>query len=369
MRKNRKRIAVLSMAAVMALGMSVTALAKDDTKEVKGRLEIRFDGEEPEAGDTMDIPGYTVSHYPEGVRHEVTDEYFDNEEDEFQRGTEPVICLEFESEDDYDFDGFTKSDVKVSGMHTELKKVKKEDDDTTLIVYIEMREISGDMEEPDEAEWSGHKATWSRVDDADQYEVKLYRNDNLVTTVTTSNDYYEFYSYMTKTGDYSFKVRAIHSKDNEKSEWVESDELDLDSDEIYTTGGGTGTGWVQDAKGWWYRNPDGSSVVNAWLFVDNNWFHFNRNGYMETDWQFIDNRWFYLNPVSDGTRGAMKTGWQQINGVWYYLNPVSDGTRGAMMTGYQTIDGKTYYFDNSGAMWANRTAPNGRYLDGSGAMH
>ena len=93
MRKNRKRIAVLSMAAVMALGMSVTALAKDNTKEVKGRLEIRFDGEEPEAGDTMDIPGYTVSHYPEGVRHEVTDEYFDNEEDEFQRGTEPVICL------------------------------------------------------------------------------------------------------------------------------------------------------------------------------------------------------------------------------------------------------------------------------------
>lgn len=89
---------------------------------------------------------------------------------------------------------------------------------------------------------------------------------------------------------------------------------------------------------------------------------------MQTDWQFIDNRWFYLNPVSDGTRGAMKTGWQQINGVWYYLNPVSDGTRGAMMTGYQTIDGKTYYFDDSGAMWANRTAPNGRYLDASGAM-
>lgn len=369
MRKNRKRIAVLSMAAVMALGMSVTALAKDDTKEVKGRLEIRFDGEEPQAGDSMDIPGYTVSRYPEGVRTQVTDEYFDNEEEEFQRGTKPIICLEFESQDDYDFDGFSKSDVKVSGMHTELKKIKKEDDDTTLIVYIEMRKISGDLEEPDETEWSGYTATWSQVDDADHYEVKLYRNDNLVTTVTTSNDYYEFYSYMTKTGDYSFKVRAIHNADNEKSEWVESDELDLDSDEVYTTGGGTGTGWVQDAKGWWYRNPDGSSVVNQWLFVDNNWFHFNRNGYMETDWQFVDNRWFYLNPVSDGTKGAMRVGWQQINGIWYYLNPISDGTRGAMMTGYQTIDGKTYYFDNSGAMWANRTAPNGRYLDGSGAMH
>ena len=42
MRKNRKRIAVLSMAAVMALGMSVTALAKDDTKEVKRSLRLEI---------------------------------------------------------------------------------------------------------------------------------------------------------------------------------------------------------------------------------------------------------------------------------------------------------------------------------------
>ena len=368
MRKSVKGIAALSAAALLALGMSVTAFAKDDIEDVSGRLEIRFDGEEPEAGDNMDIPGYTVTNWPTGVINQVSDEYFDDEEDEFTRGTKPVICLEFEAESGYDFDKYSKSSVKVSGMHTKLKKIKKDDDDTTLIVYIEMREISGDLEEPDEVEWSDKTATWSQVDDANKYEVKLYRNDGLVQTVSTTNDYYDFYSYMTKTGDYYFKVRAICTSDDEKSEWVESDNIDIDSSEVYTISGGSGAGWIQDANGWWYRNADGSSVVNAWLFVDNNWFHFNRNGYMQTDWQFIDNRWFYLNPVSDGTRGAMKTGWQQINGVWYYLNPVSDGTRGAMMTGYQTIDGKTYYFDDSGAMWANRTAPNGRYLDASGAM-
>ena len=245
MKRSVKGIAALSAAALLALGMSVTAFAKDDIKDVSGKLEIRFDGEEPEAGDNMDIPGYSVTHWPEGVNEQVTDEYFDDEEDEFTRGTKPVICLEFESESVYDFDRLSKSNVKVSGMHTKLKKIKKEDDDTTLIVYIEMRKISGDLEEPDEAEWSDKTATWSQVDDANKYEVKLYRNDGLVQTVSTANDYYDFYSYMTKPGDYYFKVRAICTSDDEKSEWTESDNIDIDSSEVYTISGGSGAGWMQ----------------------------------------------------------------------------------------------------------------------------
>lgn len=372
MRRSVKGIAALSMAALLALGMSVTAFAKEERTEI-GKITITVSGEDPEAGDNMDVPGVSLSGSTEGLVDGTTpyDVYFDDEDDEFIRGTKPVLCVELQAKDDYYFKSSSKSKFSVKregGIHATFKKAKREDDNSTAIVYIELAKVSGDLEEPEEAEWSDKTATWSQVNDANKYEVKLYRNDGLVETVSTTNDYYDFYSYMTKPGDYYFKVRAVCTSDDEKSEWLESDNIDIDSSEVYTISGGAGAGWIQDANGWWYRNADGSTVVNTWLFVDNNWFHFNRNGYMQTDWQFIDNRWFYLNPVSDGTRGAMRTGWQQINGVWYYLNPVSDGTRGAMMTGYQTIDGKTYFFDDSGAMWANRTAPNGRYLDASGAM-
>ena len=90
---------------------------------------------------------------------------------------------------------------------------------------------------------------------------------------------------------------------------------------------------------------------------------------MMTGWIYVDNNWFYLNPVSDGTRGAMKTGWQAIDGAWYYLNPVSDGTRGARKTSYQMIDGKWYFFDTAtGAMWVNRQAPNGKWIDANGVV-
>lgn len=57
MRKSVKGIAALSAAALLALGMSVTAFAKDDIEDVSGRLEIRFDGEEPEAGGQYGYPG------------------------------------------------------------------------------------------------------------------------------------------------------------------------------------------------------------------------------------------------------------------------------------------------------------------------
>ena len=106
------------------------------------------------------------------------------------------------------------------------------------------------------------------------------------------------------------------------------------------------------------------AYAGTWKYVNDQWkYQRGTNKFAYNEWIKDNGKYYYI-----GNDGIMKTGWQQINGVWYYLNPVSDGTRGAMMTGYQTIDGKTYYFDDSGAMWANRTAPNGRYLDASGAM-
>ena len=66
----------------------------------------------------------------------------------------------------------------------------------------------------------------------------------------------------------------------------------------------------------------------------------------------------------------MKTGWLNLGGTYYYLNPISDGTRGARKTGYQNIDGKWYFFDlNTGALWMNRTVPNGKWADANGVIN
>ena len=72
----------------------------------------------------------------------------------------------------------------------------------------------------------------------------------------------------------------------------------------------------------------------------------------------VNGRWYYMN-----SSGAMQTGWQRLNGQWYYLDP-----SGAMLTGWQAINGKWYYLGSNGVMYANTTTPDGRYVDGSGAL-
>ena len=99
-------------------------------------------------------------------------------------------------------------------------------------------------------------------------------------------------------------------------------------------------GWMQDSTGWWYRNADGTYPVNQWQLIDNKWYHFDRNGYMQIGWLQLGNTWYYLN-----TDGGMVTGWQMIGGSEYYFVE-----SGEMSVGWRSIDGTYYYFVPSGAM-------------------
>lgn len=67
------------------------------------------------------------------------------------------------------------------------------------------------------------------------------------------------------------------------------------------------SGWIYepDVDKWWYRNADGSYLIDTWLEYDGNWYHFDSSGWMQTGFQFINGNWFYLNEKHDGTRGAM----------------------------------------------------------------
>lgn len=73
----------------------------------------------------------------------------------------------------------------------------------------------------------------------------------------------------------------------------------------------TGGDWIQDVKGWWYKNPDGSYPKNAWLQVSYNnksdWYYFDEQGYMQTGWKLINGKWYYMYEQTEGTnvKGAM----------------------------------------------------------------
>ena len=204
---------------------------------------------------------------------------------------------------------------------------------------------------------------------------------------------YNFYPYMTKEGDYTFKVRTVPHTDEQKrygkkSEWTESDSKYLDEDEVsdgsgqdnsssgssgggITPGGGTtDVGWRQENNVWYFKYPDGNYIKNNWLLWNSKWYLFDNNGKMLTGWQQKDGHWYYF----DTGYGGMKTGWLKEGDKWYYLNPNQGGPEGAMISNcWLTINGKTYFINQSGVMMEGWYQVSGKWYyfypgDGSKAV-
>ena len=94
--------------------------------------------------------------------------------------------------------------------------------------------------------------------------------------------------------------------------------------------------WVQDSKGWWYKNTDNSYPKNEWKEIDSKWYVFNAEGYMITGWYYSNSNWYFLDQS-----GKLLTGWIETNGNRYYLEPAGKDTKpkGAMYVDEMTEDG------------------------------
>ncbi len=412
----------LSLALCLAMLPVLPAYGADNREKISSiKLTVTCETK-PEAGKEIGTVSVAISD----GRVEVTEpaHFVDTDEDVWIRGEIPTIQVELSVKEPAKYRFTSSTKVTASGARSEVHSKRVLDSGDGLRVELRLPKVAGDLEETVDFYWDGRRARWSDVDGADKYEVRLYRGNTLVTTITTTGTGYNFYPHMNRAGEYTFRVRGLSSSDGEKGPWSErSDEFYLSSGDVYTGAtpgddssngpGSTGTpgnpgnsggpgsgstnwnaGWNQDQQGWFYRQADGNPVRSNWIYVDNNWFYLGADGYMCTGWIYVDNNWFYLNPVSDGTKGAMKTGAVCVDGRWYYLNPVSDGTRGAvktgwvwidnqlyymdpsegqpggaMKTGYHRIDGGLYYLDpGSGILWRGRNIPDGRWADENGRI-
>ena len=129
--------------------------------------------------------------------------------------------------------------------------------------------------------------------------------------------------------------------------------------------------WQRDAKGWWILNPDGSYPKSQWLWINNRWYYFNLEGYMQTGWLFYNNAWYYFEEGEGSEQGKMCIGWKEIRGFWYYFSEEVGAENGKMCTGWQEVQKKWYYLNpasgqDNGKMLAN-TKVDGYSLGTDGA--
>ena len=163
MRHNLKAAAVSALAIMAALTMSVPVYAADKKiSEVKFRVNSK-----PEAGDSIGDPDVEVTK----GNVEITEQEFDNDDSEWERGDKPVIYLTIEANDGYQLSG-----TKLSATKSSYKVTKRSGDKSEWKVKITMSSVDGDLDTVEDLNWSNRTAQWDDVSAASKYEVKLYRN-------------------------------------------------------------------------------------------------------------------------------------------------------------------------------------------------
>ena len=138
----------------------------------------------------------------------------------------------------------------------------------------------------------------------------------------------------------------------------------------------TKAGWQKDEIGWWYLRENGTYPAGEWEPVNETWYHFDAQGYMQTGWLNLDGTWYYLN--ADGSmakdtwigtyyvdaNGAwVVEGWQNSAYGWWYQRANGSYPHNE----WEIINGIWYYFDSNGYMLADTNTPDGYYVDENGA--
>lgn len=91
----------------------------------------------------------------------------------------------------------------------------------------------------------------------------------------------------------------------------------------------------------------------------NKWYHFDKNGYMQSGWIEVKKIKYFLNPS-----GVMVSNdWSIQNGKWYYFND-----SGAMQTGWVNWKDKWYYMNADGSMSTNIKTPDGYAVNDKGEL-
>lgn len=194
---------------------------------------------------------------------------------------------------------------------------------------------------PQNVRWEGTNACWDEAEDAYQYQVYIYKNGNKQdTTVNTSSLSINLSGYMKEKGRYTFRVRVRDRISDEYGAYSESSDVYVqEKDQVTQTrtqrtsktsnrtsnkkpqatgnpGPGIASkGWIQDKNGWWFKNEDGTYLAGGWHKIEDQWYYFNAEGYMQTGWLVLEGQQFYCYP--DGSRAA---GWIKLDEGYYYFD-------------------------------------------------
>ena len=271
----KKVILTASLAAI--LSMSTLFWAYGQARSITSvPLSFSWDGE-PKGGELVG----TVQADSSSKEFTVEGAEYTKRDDQWNYGEQPVAEVELSANTDYRFSSTNRGVFSISGCNARFQSARIEDDGSTMILQVSFPSIDGALPAVTAVSWDGDTAVWDGVSGAGSYEVQLYRNDKLLTTQTSKEASLDLSSYINVEGDYTFSVRAAGSYRSQSGSWSERSEARtiLYEDAWHIANGE----WEKKPNGWRYVYKNGAYPISTWRCINEAWYFFNEEGYMESD--------------------------------------------------------------------------------------
>lgn len=264
------------------------------------------------AGDSGDSDLDVVVATDSSMYH--LDKAYDIEErdGDFKDIDRPTLVVRIKADNDNTFSKQAMKNIKINGTQgTVIGGLMNETDIKVYIVFDALKDNNSNHSlnvidlTVNGLEWDKTKGTvrWDAVNEADDYQLRLYRGSGMISSFITKDPNYDLSAYITKEGKYSYQVRAV-TDSSLKGTWKKSDVFQVTSEEAAR---------ISFGKSKMGLEGPGSR------------------------WQYKNDKWYFMNES-----GTMVTGWINWKSKWYYC-----GDDGAMFTNTTTPDG--YKVGNDGA--------------------
>lgn len=299
----RKFVKLFVLIASLAIGMGIQTYGNEGTAITSVPLTFSWDTA-PRGGEQVgEIYASTSSN-----QFIVEGAVYNKRDDSWVFGEQPVVEVELSAKDGYYFSDYSRNTFSLSGCNAQYRSSEINSDGNVMILQVSLSRLSGSLPSTVSVSWSGNDAVWDEVTGSSSYDVRLYRGNSLLTTVSTQDTSYDFSSYLNLQGNYTFRVQARGDYDTQASSWSSpSEPKTVTLEESWYIANGS---WQKNGSRWRYVYANGAYPSNTWRQISNVWYYFDSNGYMVSNCyvkSLTEELYYWINSI-----GAWEPQWDTI---------------------------------------------------------
>ena len=262
---------------LLSVGICLSAHAEEEQDKAITYVTLEFSWDKAPKGGDLVGKVYASSSDRQFVIEGVD---YVKRDDTWIFGERPVVEVALSAKSGYYFSDLSRGDFHISGCSAKYKSVDMDSDESYLTLQVYFNKIDGSLPATTAASWIGTSASWDEVGGCRGYNVKLYRDNILLATISTTATAYDFASYINNEGIYSFQVQPIGFYRTQAGPWVVGeDNYTMTQEEACFSDSGTWT-TTSDGRRFVYKN--GAYPTNSWRYIEDEWYYFDSEGYMVT---------------------------------------------------------------------------------------